>query len=265
MEIFGFNSGTAPVLMSIPHVGTVLPDDLAGRMTPEALAVADTDRHLDRLYDFARDLGVSVLQAIHSRYVIDLNRPPDGATLYPGADNTELLPTTTFAEQPIYRVGQEPDEAEAAHRVEAFWRPYHRRIEDELASIRRRHGVAVLFDCHSIRSRVPRFFDGRLPDLNLGTAAGESCSPDLRDKLTAALKSDAAHTHAVDGRFKGGYITRHYGDPAQGVHAFQMELSQATYMNEDPPFDFREDLAAGIRPTLKAMLAAAVDWADTSQ
>ena len=261
MEIHGFDPGTAPVLMSIPHGGTAIPDDIAARMTPAALAVPDTDWRLDRLYDFARGLGVSVLRAVHSRYVIDLNRAPDGAALYPGANNTELAPTTTFAEEPIYREGEELKAAEIARRVETFWRPYHRRLGRELDAIRRRHGIAVLFDCHSIRSRVPRFFDGRLPDLNLGTAGGESCSPDLRDKLTVALQADTAHTHAVDGRFKGGYITRHYGDPSGGLHAFQMELSLATYMDEDPPFEFREDLAAQIRPTLKAMLQAAVDWA----
>lgn len=261
MHIFQIEKGSAPLLMSIPHGGTYVPEAIQARLTPAALALPDTDWHLERLYDFAAGLGVSVLGATHSRFVIDLNRAPDGGALYAGANNTELVPTTTFAEQPVYQAGEGPDEAETAARLKTYWRPYHQCLTEELAAIRERHGVAVLFDCHSIRSRVPRFFDGKLPDLNLGTASGESCSPELEDKLTAALKADPAHTHAVNGRFTGGYITRHYGDPEIGVHAFQMELSLATYMEEDPPFEFRQDLAAEIRPTLKAMLQTAVDWA----
>ncbi len=261
MQSFRFTPGDTPLLMSIPHGGTALPGDLAGRLTPEARLLPDTDWHLDRLYDFAATLGIAILRAEFSRYAIDLNRAPDGGALYPGASNSELSPLTTFADQPIYREGQAPDEREIATRLAAYWQPYHARLAESLEAIKRRHGHAVLFDCHSIRSMVPRFFEGRLPDFNLGTADGASCDGALRERLTAALAGFDAYSLAVDGRFKGGYITRHYGAPEDGIHAFQLELSYAAYMEEDPPFAFRDDLAARVRPALKAMLEAALGWA----
>jgi len=260
MDVCAFEPGTTPVLMSIPHLGTEIPEALQTGMTDEALAVPDTDWALDRLYDFAGDLGLSVLKAQYSRYVIDLNRAPDGAALYPGASNTELVPTTTFAEAAIYRMGREPDTEEIERRRRLYWQPYHDRLVSELNSLQQRHGVAVLFDCHSIRSQVPRFFDGSLLDFNLGTAGGVSCAPALRDRLAAALAEGDGFTLAVDGRFKGGYITRTYGASDQGVHAFQLELSQATYGQEGPPFVFDETRAASVRPALRRMLEAALDW-----
>ncbi len=261
MEIFHFAPGDTPVLMSIPHGGIVLPGDLAGRLTPQARRLPDTDWHLDRLYDFAPALGIATLRAEFSRYAIDLNRSPDGRALYPGASNTELVPVTTFADEPIYGSGPAPDEREIARRRERFWQPYHARLAASLDEIKRRHGRVILFDCHSIRSIVPRFFDGRLPDFNLGTADGASCDGSLRDRLAGALAGFDGFSLAVDGRFKGGYITRHYGAPKDAVHAFQLELSYATYMEEDPPFTFRDDLAEQVRPALKSMLEAALDWA----
>jgi len=251
--------------MSIPHLGTALPDAIATRMTAAGHLVADTDWHLDRLYDFAAELGATVIGARTSRYVIDLNRAPDNKPLYPGASNTELVPTTTFDEEPIYLKGEIPDEAEIADRRTAYWRPYHERIEIELADLRARHGTVVLFDCHSIRSRVPRFFDGDLPDFNLGTAEGESCAAELRDRLAEVLRTTGSdYRLAVDGRFKGGYITRQYGRPTAGIHAFQMELSQITYMDETPPFAYRDDRAAAVKLALRAMLASAVEWAEAA-
>ena len=261
MPGFHFSQGDAPVLMSIPHGGTQLPGDLAGRLTPQARLLPDTDWHLDRLYDFASSLGIAILRAEFSRYAIDLNRPPDGSALYPGARNSELVPVTTFADEPIYGIGDTPDAREIARRRKEFWEPYHARLADSLDQIKRRHGYAVLFDCHSIRSAVPRFFEGRLPDFNLGTADGTSCDGALRDCLAGALARFDAFSLAVDGRFKGGYITRHYGAPEDGIHAFQLELSYATYMEEDPPFTFRDDLAEKLRPALKSMLEAALAWA----
>ena len=261
-DIYDLRPGTGPLLMSIPHLGTRLPDDIDARMTAAGHLVADTDWHLDRLYDFAAELGATVIGARTSRYVIDLNRAPDNRPLYPGARNTELVPTTTFDEEPIYLEGEIPGEAEIADRRDTYWRPYHEQIESELAVLRARHGTVVLFDCHSIRSQVPRFFDGTLPDFNLGTAEGDSCAPDLRDRLADVLRTTGSdYRLAVDGRFKGGYITRQYGRPAAGIHAFQMELSQITYMDETPPFAYREDRAAAVKPALREMLATAVDWA----
>lgn len=260
MDIFKFSEGTAPLLVSIPHCGTYVPEDLAARMTPEALPLPDTDRHVDRLYDFAGGLGASVLAATHSRYVIDLNRSPDNAPLYPGADNTGLCPTTTFAREPIYRAGEEPDEAEVSRRTDACWRPYHERLAGELARIRGSHGFALLFDAHSIRSEVPRFFAGRLPDLNLGTADGASADAGLVARLEAIGRDADGYTSVLDGRFKGGYITRSYGRPAEGVHAVQLELSGITYMDEDPPYAWREDRATRIRPVLRSLLEAMLAW-----
>ncbi|MCB2099373.1 MAG: N-formylglutamate deformylase [Rhodobacterales bacterium] len=256
-----YQPGRLPVLMSIPHLGTRIPADISRTMTDAAMDLADTDWHLDQLYAFAADRGLAVLMPEYSRYVIDLNRAPDGADLYPGADNTELVPSSTFARQPLYQDGLAPDAAEVARRREAFWMPYHDRIRAALDGMVEAHGVAVLFDCHSIASHVPRFFDGRLPDFNLGTAGGASCHPTLQTALAAALETHGAdYTLAVNGRFKGGYITRHYGAPARGVHAFQMELSQITYMDEEPPFIYRPDQAARVQPALAAMVDAAVDW-----
>jgi N-formylglutamate deformylase len=262
-SLFDFHPGTTPVLMSIPHTGTFIPDDLARRMSDIARITPDTDWHLDRLYDFAADLGLSILTAHYSRYVIDLNRSPDNLPLYPGAKNTELVPTTTFAEQLIYVDGAVPDDQEIAYRRETYWRPYHRTLERTLSDLRSQYGRAVLFDCHSIKSRVPRFFEGVLTDFNLGTADGASCDGTLRDRLDHVLRAARTYSVAVDGRFKGGYITRRYGNPVEGIHAFQLELSEATYMDEDPPFTFLPALADRVRPALRAMLEAALRWAET--
>jgi N-formylglutamate deformylase len=262
-EAFTFKAGASPLLVSMPHVGTQVPEAIAARMTELARTVPDTDWHLDRLYDFLDHLDASVLAATQSRYVIDLNRAPDDRPLYPGASNTGLCPVTSFDEEPIYLDGQGPDTAEIAARKDQVFRPYHERLGRALAAIVERHGYALLWDAHSIRSRVPRFFEGRLPDLNLGSAGGASADPALIARLSQVAETEGAaagYSHALDGRFKGGYITRSFGDPAQGVHAVQLELSQITYMDEAPPFGFRDDLAAGIRPVLRRLLATALDW-----
>jgi len=260
MGVYRFTPGDSPLLVSMPHVGTDVPPEIAARFTVQAAGLPDTDWHVDRLYDFLDALGAARLQPTQSRYVIDLNRAPDDRPLYAGASNTELCPTATFAERPIYRPGAAPHGAEIAARRATYWQPYHDCLRGALDEIRARHGVAVLWDAHSIRSRVPRFFAGRLPDLNLGTAGGRSADDGLLRRL-AVVAAESGQSHAVNGRFKGGYITRAYGDPAGGIHAVQLELSQITYMDEDPPFAFREDLAAGIRPVLRRLLETALDWA----
>lgn len=261
METYRFQPGETPVLISIPHGGVTIPEELAGRMTDEGRAVADTDWHLDRLYNFAPALGAGFLVADISRYVIDLNRPPDGAVLYKGADNTELCPTTTFERRPIWREGEAPGEAEIRARIERFWQPYHERLAGEVAALKARFGIAVLLDAHSIRSHVPRFFEGRLPDFNLGTADGASASPHLAGRLMNVLSTTDRYDAILNGRFKGGYITRHFGRPSENVHAVQLELSQATYMDETSPYRFSPEGVAEVRPTLERFLSALIEWA----
>ena len=258
---FLFRAGRTPLLVSMPHVGTHIPDDIAADLTDHALGVPDTDWHVDLLYDFLDDLGASVIAAIHSRYVVDLNRAPDGPDLYPGRDTTELCPTTSFDRRPLYRDGRRPDGAAIAHRVGLYWEPYHARLAAELERLKATHGVALLWDAHSIASVVPRFFEGRLTDLNIGTNGGASCDPSLARRVMEVAKAAEGFSTVLDGRFRGGYITRHYGCPDALVHAVQLEQSQRTYMDEAPPFTFRDDLAAAVRPVLRAMLDAVLGWA----
>ena len=260
-EPFRTVSGTAPLLVSMPHVGTEVPAEVAARFTEAAQPLPDTDWHVDRLYNFLGELDVAVISARYSRYLVDLNRPPDDQPLYPGAANTGLCPTTTFDGAAIYREGAEPDAAEIAARREAYWQPYHDHLEAELSAIRARYGIAVLWDAHSIRSHVPRLFEGRLPDLNFGTAGGTSADPKLLAALEQVAGGTAGYSWTSNGRFKGGAITRSYGEPDWGIHAVQLELSQVTYMSETPPYRFREGLAVGIRPVLRRLLEAAVTWA----
>ncbi len=252
---FRFRQGTRPLLISMPHVGTHVPPALAKRLTDEARRVPDTDWHLERLYDFADALGASVLVATHSRFVIDLNRPPDGASLYPGQSVTGLCPVDLFDDQPLYRDAADvPAEAEIAERRETIWAPYHAQLAQELDRMKAQHGVAALWDAHSIRSVVPRFFEGCLPDLNLGTADGASCASALAEQLLAIGQSAAGYTAVLNGRFKGGHITRQYGNPSQGIHAVQLEMTQCSYMQESWPFDYIPDLAGGIQPHVRRML-----------
>ena len=258
---YKFAPGDAPLLMSIPHVGTAIPAAVEARMTERALMRPDTDWHLDRLYDFADQLGIPTLQAVWSRYVVDLNRPPDDAPLYAGRPSTGLFTEQDFAGNPIYHPGAEPGDEERADRLRTCWLPYHQRLEGELASIHRKHGIAILFDCHSILSEVPRLFEGKLPDFNLGTAHGGACHPDLRLQLAEALGSYGEERLVVDGRFTGGFITRQYGDPDNRIHSFQLELSMATYCGELPPWNYAPDKAADVQPALRAMLEAALTWA----
>ena len=261
METFRFQPGETPVLLSIPHVGTDVPPDIAATMTDAAHNVPDTDWHLDRLYHFAPALGIGFLKATCSRYVIDLNRDPEGTVLYPGADNTELCPLTTFDNQRLYKPGQEPDAAEIERRIGAYWRPYHEQLHGELQALKERFGVAVLFDAHSIRSQVPRFFDGQLTDFNLGTGGGATASQALVGRLMNVLTASGHYSSVLNGRFKGGFITRRYGSPDDNIHTVQLELTQRTYMDEEAPFRFRPDLAQQVRPSLERLMSVIVEWA----
>ena len=251
MELFKFSAGTAPLLVSMPHTGTHIPDWLAPRLSVPARSLPDTDWHLERLYDFLGALGASVLVATHSRYVVDLNRPPDNANLYPGQDTTGIVPLDTFHLEPLYLAGFPPSEDEVAERIRTYWQPYHERLRKALAEIKAKHGYALLWDAHSIFSVLPRFFKGRLPDLNLGTADGKSCAPGIGEALAKTVEG---YSVALNGRFKGGYITRHYGDPVNSVHAVQLELSEVNYMDEKAPYRFVESKARQLRPQLKTLL-----------
>ena len=215
LQPYRFSPGTTPLLVSCPHVGTHIPAGIAARMTDDALELADTDWHIERLYGFARGLGASMLVATHSRYVIDLNRPPDGSVLYANANNTELCPTTRFDLKPVYRGGQAPDEAEIKARVERYWRPYHDRLAVELKRLKERFGYALLWDAHSIASDVPRFHQGKLWDLNLGSADGTSAARDLIERAADICRSASPYTAAIDGRFKGGHHP-HLWPPGRG-------------------------------------------------
>ncbi len=257
---YALQCGATPLVLSLPHIGIEIPEALKSRYVDRALAVEDTDWHLEKLYDFARALGASVIAPRFSRYVIDLNRPPDNTPMYPGASNTELCPSTFFNGDALYRDGFTPSQTDVDHRREIYWRPYHDALRSELERVREKFGFALLWDGHSIRSEIPWLFEGKLPDLNLGTASGTSCDASLRTRLVECLASDRQNTHAVDGRFKGGYITRHYGRPDACIHAVQMEMCQSLYMQEVPPFAYDDAKAAQIQPTLKQLLRIMLDW-----
>ncbi|MBW8899500.1 MAG: N-formylglutamate deformylase [Massilia sp.] len=257
---FQFKAGRLPILVSMPHVGTDIPDDISARLAPCALAKADTDWHLEKLYGFLHEMGASVLSARWSRYVIDVNRPPEDSNLYPGMDTTGLCPVDTFGREALYSPGQAPGEDEVRQRLARYWQPYHQQLRGELDRLRAEHGAVVLWDAHSIASRVPRFFDGRLPDLNFGTASGASCDPALAEAIVGKAREDGGFSIAVNGRFKGGYITRHYGQPQENIHAIQLEMCQCLYMDETPPFAYRPDIAARVQPLLAAMTGTAAAW-----
>ncbi|WEF31337.1 N-formylglutamate deformylase [Pseudoduganella chitinolytica] len=258
---YRFKQGSIPLLVSMPHVGTDIPDDIAATLAPCGQVKADTDWHLEQLYGFLDEMGASTLAARWSRYVIDLNRPPENTNLYPGQDTTGLCPVDTFGREQLYQPGRAPGDAEVRRRLAAYWRPYHDRLRGELDRLLALHGRVVLWEAHSIASVVPRFFEGKLPDLNFGTADGASCDAGLTERITELARADGKFTVAVNGRFKGGHITRHYGQPGRGVHAVQLEMCQSTYMDETFPFDYRPDLALLVQPVLRRMLQAAADWA----
>ena len=256
---FTLRRGSAALLVSIPHLGTEIPEDVKPLYAPRALAVEDTDWHLDRLYDFLPSLGASVLQPRYSRYLIDLNRPPDDAPMYPGASNTELCPTRFFNGDELYAQGKAPAPGERAARRERYWQPYHEALRAEITRIKNEHGFVLLWDAHSIRSEIPWLFEGRLPDLNIGTADGASADPSIARAVVDAAASHPAYSHVLNGRFKGGYITRRYGRPADNVHAVQLEMCQCLYMQEVPPYGYLEALARQVQPALAAMVGAALD------
>lgn len=254
---FHLTRGSAPLLVSFPHSSTYLPPDIAARMTDAARSLPDTDWHVPLLYKFLDAMGASRLEATHSRYVVDLNRPPDDQELYPGQRKTGLVPTETFAGAPLYLEGRSPTADEVVARRK-FWQPYHDALAQELSRLKAIHGAVILWDAHSIESILPSLFEGRLPDLNLGTFDGKSCDEDIVEGVLAVAKS-SGFSAVLNARFKGGYITRHYGDRKKGVQAIQLEMAQAIYMDEGPPFTYRPDRATKVTTAIRAMIKAALD------
>jgi N-formylglutamate deformylase len=254
------SEGAAPLVISFPHVGTGLPADLAGGMTERGRAVPDTDWHVEKLYAFAKEQGVSWVEPTLSRYVVDLNRPPDDAALYPGQVSTGLCPSATFGGESLY-LGQPPDALEIARRCDLYWRPYHRRLRELLDRTVAQHGYAVLLDAHSIASHVPRLFEGRLPDLNVGTHDGGSCGPGLGQAVLVAA-STGQFTAVLNGRFKGGYITRHDGRVAGPVHTVQLEIGQLAYLHAES-VDWAPARAAALVAVLESVVSVLLAWRPT--
>ncbi len=255
--------GCAPLIVSVPHAGTTIPDDISGLVSLD-LARRDADHHVDRLYAFAAELNATIIHSRISRTVIDLNRDPSGRSLYPGQATTGLCPDTTFEGEPLYDAGAKPDAAEIEQRRATWFNPYHAALRSQIERLRALHPAVVLYDVHSIRSRVPRLFDGDLPQFNIGSYNGASCDGALTDAIAADC---AGENYVVNGRFKGGWITRHYGDPTRGIHAVQMELAIRGYADEagpwPPPWDAAR--AAPMQAKLRNILATCLDFAKDQQ
>jgi len=262
--------GTRPLIVTFPHTGTSLPEDIAGHFVSPQRARRDTDWWVDQLYAFAAEMGATLIHTAISRSVIDVNRDPSGASLYPGQNTTALCPLTTFDGAPLYKSGQEPGATEIARRCAAFHTPYHQAIEGQIARLRGAHDKVVLYDAHSIRSQIPDLFEGLLPVFNVGTNYQTTCAPALAEKVTGLCVASGQPT-VLDGRFRGGWTVRHHGAPASGVHAIQMELSCRGYLREpigqvadaDWPVPFDADYAAPMTETLRQVLAACLAFAET--
>jgi N-formylglutamate deformylase len=252
--LFDFHSGSLPLLISVPHAGTTVPDDLLHRFTSVGQRLPDTDWHVDRLYEFARELGASLLVANYSRYVVDLNRAPDSNPLYETSPSSPVCAAATFAGESIYVGDQSPDREEVQARVATYWRPYHAQIEAELRRMHERFGYAVLWDAHSVASEVPALFAGVLPEFNLGTRDGAACPPAIANGLLDLLTEDGEFGAVLDGRFRGGYITQNYGRPAQRTFAVQLELAQRAYLEEGTHPDWRVDRARRVQELIARLL-----------
>ncbi|MDG1437730.1 MAG: N-formylglutamate deformylase [Emcibacteraceae bacterium] len=250
MSDFQYQKGDSPLIVSMPHTGLEIPDDIKSNMTDVGKEMIDTDWYIDRLYDFLNDMNVTIIGAKYSRYVVDLNRGLAGKSLYPGQNETTLCPTHTFDNEPLYVDGYAPD---IAARAESYWRPYHDQIKADIVRLKEKHGLVRLWDAHSIKSHVPHLFDGKLPDLNLGTGNGIAANHALVERLDDII-NQSNYSTALNGRFKGGFITRNYGDPENNIDAIQLEISQITYMDEAPHIKFQEARANKLRKVLKSLI-----------
>lgn len=245
--------GDSPVILSMPHTGTFVPDDIWSTFNPLGQTLEDTDWHVHKLY---KDLlpNVTTVRATFHRYVIDANRDPSGTSLYPGQNTTGLCPVTDFEGHSLYQEGKLPSADEVERRRTIFHEPYHAALKGEIAHIKALHGIAILYDCHSIQSHKPFLFEGTLPDFNIGTNNGLTCDKQFETSVSDICEAAQGYTFVVNGRFKGGWTTRHYGRPENGVHAIQMELAQSTYMDEAAPWNYQADKAERIRPHLQKIL-----------
>jgi N-formylglutamate deformylase len=250
---YTYHEGDSPLLVSVPHDGRVLPPDIAARMTPEALEIPDTDWHVGQLYEFCKDLNASMIVATHSRYVVDLNRSMSDEALYEGQVSTGLCPAQTFGGVAIYSDASLVTESEKESRVVDYWQPYHEKIGQRLQQLKDRFGYALLWDAHSIPSRVPSLFPGELTELNIGTNNGASC-PQAISAAVAEVAAKSPYSTVLDGRFRGGFITRNYGSPAERQYAIQLELAQRSYMHEDTLL-YDAQRAARLAETLQRMLS----------
>lgn len=261
--VFSFQPGDTPLLVSVPHSGVLVPPSIRERWTSQACDLPDTDWFVDRLYHWVAEKGAGLLVADYSRYVIDLNRPPDDAALYAGS-GTGLLPEQTFSGEALYKPGVQPLDGEIADRLHKFWMPYHQQLESELQNLKRRYGHAILLDAHSIISKVPMLFDGTLPDLNLGSFAGASADPGLISESMIALSKEPGFSLVLDGRFRGGYTTRNYGVPQDGIHALQLEIAQSAYMPEQQQAlndrNYDEKPARKLLPVLQGLVDTLTAW-----
>ncbi|PVB59835.1 N-formylglutamate deformylase [Labrenzia sp. 011] len=256
MQPVDVTRGDGPLVLGVPHAGTFVPQEILARLNETGRKLADTDWHVDRLYSGLLP-GVTMVRANFHRYVIDANRDPEGVSLYPGQNTTTLCPTTDFDGRPLYHAGEEPDAAEIEARRQAWHAPYHAALAAELERVKARHGVAILYDCHSIRSVVPFLFEGTLPDFNTGTNNGTTCAAPVEEAVVGRTQAAEGYSAVLNGRFKGGWTTRHYGRPADGVHAIQMELAQKTHLaTEDTPFAYDEARAERLRAHLGDILGA---------
>lgn len=263
LETYNLHVGEGPLLISLPHVGTVIPDEIRHCFSAQALHLDDTDWYLEALYDFAKKLGASLIVPKYSRYVIDLNRPPENVPMYSGVNNTGLCPIQAFSGDQLYITDKAPTEPEIKVRLETYWYPYHRALAAELARIKSVHGYAILWDGHSIKSQLPWLFSGKLPDLNLGTASGASCDTTLSAALTHTLEQQSLYSHVLNGRFKGGYITRHFGQPQQGIHAAQLEMCFSCYMRETLPYTLDQERCSVLAPVLQSLIRTLLEWCPT--
>lgn len=263
MELYRYYPGTFPVVVNVPHAGTQIPPMLGDRLTRDAVTLPDTDWYVDKLYNFARDMHVHLLVSQNSRYVVDLNRNKHPETLYPGSFNTDVVPRFTFDEKPIYNKGDEPDSLELQERISAYWQPYHNKLLRILQFCIERYGKVVLLDAHSIRSHVPNLFEGELPVLNLGTANNTTADAGLIEKAMTVLEA-SNYSSVLNGRFKGGFITRNYGIPDAGCHVLQLEMAQRAYMSEEMPYDYSHEKAADMqRQVLQPLIKTLIEWTET--
>ncbi len=254
MSVFEVRQGRSPVILGLPHTGTEVPAEIRDRLNDNGLLLADTDWHIHALYDGLLE-DVTTVRATFHRYVIDANRDPAGVSLYPGQNTTGLVPETDFDGRPIWKDGAGPTADDVAARLSAFHAPYHAALAAEIERVKAIHGIAILYDCHSIRSHIPFLFEGKLPDFNIGTDGGTTCDPRIEEATVEAVAAASGYTGILNGRFKGGWTTRFYGQPEQGVHAIQMELAQSTHLaTETPPFAYDWHKADHLRTHLKTIL-----------